>query len=164
MEASRVAGIVLSAGIKTKLTITLNPGAPFLDPGKIVRVIGTPTHDGVYGIEETQLSLTKDGGLKTTHICRPLQKALPAKDPKAAALDTILKGAEDFLRLSLPYFATDASGVIDPNLIEVSSFEVPVGVPQPPTTEPVPDTAADESAGVSIDPGDTGFPADTGGF
>jgi hypothetical protein len=165
MEASRVAGIVLSAGIKTKLTITLNPGAPFLDPGKIVRVIGTPTHDGVYGIEETQISLTKDGGLKTTHICRPLQKALPAKPQQAAVQEQLSNGSSQAgFSLSLPYFSTDASGAIDPNLIEVSSFEVPVDVPQPPTAEPVPDTAADESAGVSIDPGDTGFPADTGGF
>jgi hypothetical protein len=165
MEAARVAGIVLSAGIKTKLTLTLNPGAPFLDPGKIVQVIGTPTHDGAYGIEETQLSLTKDGGLKTTHICRPVQKALAASSPQAAAVEALKKdGQQSPMSLSVPYFSTDASGDIDPTKLEVTSLEPPAPLPQSPTTDPVPETAADESAGVSIDPGDTGFPADTGGF
>jgi hypothetical protein len=160
MEESRIAGIVLSAGIKTKLTITLKPGAPFLDPGKIVQVIGTPTHDGAYGIEETQISFTASDGLKTTHICRPLQKAARAKTIQEVIAEASKALPNPPLALSLPYLK---DGIDTLGLVSVTANGGD-GPPAPPMVEPVPDTAADESAGVSIDPGDTGFPADTGGF
>lgn len=153
MEQSRLAGIVLSAGIKTKLTIVLKPGAPFLDPGKIVRVVGTPTHDGVYGIEETQLSFTASDGLKTTHTCRPLQKPVKASTAQDLAL---LKSAKSESPLALPFpYLVDA----DISKLGISVVQIDNNAPSPPAADPVPDSEGLMSV-APADTGDTGFPAD----
>lgn len=159
IEQSRIAGIVLSAGIKTKLTIVLKPGAPFLDPGKIVKVIGTPTHDGVYGIEETQISFTASDGLKTTHTCRPLQKPVKAKTPQQTAEVKLASSQSDGLSFQIPFFTTDPNGLIDITKLGVVTTEAGGDLPAAPTTDPVPDEAGLISP-APTDAGDTGFPAD----
>lgn len=157
MEQSRLAGIVLSAGIKTKLTIVLKPGAPFLDPGKIVRVVGTPTHDGVYGIEETQLSFTASDGLKTTHTCRPLQKPVKASTAQDLAL---LKSAKGESPLALPFpYLVDA----DISKLGISVVQIDNNAPSPPAADPVPDSEGLMSV-APADTGDTGFPAGATGI
>lgn len=158
IEQSRLAGIVLSAGIKTKLNIVLKPGAPFLDPGKIVRVVGTPTHDGVYGIEETQLSFTASDGLKTTHTCRPLQKPVKAKTQQEIAAKATTAAANDTLAFQLPFYVE-----FDITKLGVLTVEASAGLPAAPSTDPVPDSEGLMSV-APADTGDTGFPVGATGI
>ena len=67
-----VAAAAYASGIKTRLTIELNPGAPELSTGVEVEVRGTYTHDGNYGVEECRNVVDASGGLKTSLTVRSL--------------------------------------------------------------------------------------------
>ena len=72
LTAAQVQSAMAAAGIKTRLSIELDPGAPEMTIGSSVDVAGTWTHDGRYGIEEVQIVLEGQAGLRTTHTVRPI--------------------------------------------------------------------------------------------
>ena len=101
MTAAQVAAAIAAQGIKTRITIELNPGAPEISTGVALDVIGTYTHDGAYGTEEVRI-VYDENGLKSTLTARPVilggtdrKTKTPAKstdDPALAMLDTVKVG------------------------------------------------------------------------
>lgn len=73
------------AKIKTHVTVTLQPGAPELVPGGSALIVGTYTHDGLYGVEETRFTYDARVGLKTVHTLRPVISGGTARASTPAA-------------------------------------------------------------------------------
>lgn len=72
LTAAQAQAALAAAGIRTQITIDLKPGAPEIDPGRSVEILGTFTHDGLHGVEEARNTWTRDGGLATTLTVRPI--------------------------------------------------------------------------------------------
>lgn len=71
MTSAQVQAAVAALGIKTRIVIELNPGAPEISTGVALRVNGTYTHDGIYGSEEVRI-VYDETGLKSTITARPV--------------------------------------------------------------------------------------------
>ena len=71
MTSAQVQAAVSALGIKTRIVIELNPGAPEISTGVALRVNGTYTHDGIYGSEEVRI-VYDETGLKSTITARPV--------------------------------------------------------------------------------------------
>lgn len=71
MTSAQVQAAVAALGIKTRIVIELNPGAPEISTGVAIRVNGTYTHDGIYGSEEVRI-VYDETGLRSTITARPV--------------------------------------------------------------------------------------------
>lgn len=60
-----------AAGIKSKVSIQINTGAPELIAGTQFALDGTYTHRGLYGIEEVRNTWDTENGLRTSLVGRP---------------------------------------------------------------------------------------------
>lgn len=78
-----------AAGVRAKINVQLNTGAPELIPGTQFDLDGTFTHRGLYGIEEVRNTWDQENGLRTSFIGRPTNSDGTNRDSRSGGSGTI---------------------------------------------------------------------------
>ena len=124
MTSAQVQAALYAAGIKTRLQVEMSPGAPEITTGASVEILGTYTHDGLYGVEEVRVSIDPQGGLKTTHTIRPVlgggTRRVP--DPGSAKKELTAPERETY---NLPY--QDRTGSFGKGALQIDIVKTPQG-------------------------------------
>lgn len=136
MTAAQVQAAIAAQGIKTRVTIELNPGVPEISTGAALRVNGTYTHDGIYGAEEVRI-VFDETGLRSTITARPVlpggsDRKPPPEKPNPAADE---KSPLDILKVyDVASVGANLAGILRLKVIKESkipsnaaSDEVPAG-------------------------------------